>query len=112
MRLLRASCLATMTFVLLSGGVSSALAVPYEFTTIDVPAQLGRTTNLQDINNAGDIVGWFTDPAVVRRRGVLLSGGTFTVIDAPGVSPPTPPDVRTLGGHPKPASRGRLKTGQ
>jgi uncharacterized membrane protein len=95
MRLLRASCLATMTFVLLFGGVSSALAVPYAFTTIDVPAQLGTSTNLQDINDAGNIVGWFVDPAVGRRRGVLVSGGTFTVLDAPGVSPPTPPDVRT-----------------
>jgi uncharacterized membrane protein len=96
MSLLRAGCLAAMTFVLLFGGVSSALAVPYTFTTLDVPAELGRSTNLQDINNAGDIVGWFVDPAVGRRRGlVLVSGGTFTVIDAPGVSPPTPPDVRT-----------------
>ena len=102
MHALRASRFAAVTIMLLLGVVSSASAVPYVFTPIDVPATLGGavgadTTVAQDINNAGNIVGFFTDHGPpVRARGFLLrSGDGFSVIDAPGVSPPTPPNVRT-----------------
>jgi probable HAF family extracellular repeat protein len=56
-----------------------AHAVPYTFTTIDVPTA-GRT-EASGINDAGQIVGTC---AGCEGGGFLFEGGTFTAIDVPG----------------------------
>src|SRR3954453_18238785 len=79
------------------GLTSSASAIPFSFTTIDVPGSVGTTA--QDINNAGDIVGQFSalQPAPFRQAGYLLSGGTFTNIIVPGAPRTSATNINNLG---------------
>ncbi|MBI4528708.1 MAG: hypothetical protein HY695_33340 [Deltaproteobacteria bacterium] len=58
-----------------------ALAVDYEFTSIDFPGAL--STAAFGINNLGDIVGGRDTTPSGGGSGFLLSGGTFTSIDFP-----------------------------
>lgn len=51
------------------------------FTTIDPPGANGLFTAALGINNSGQIVGSFADSAG-KYHGFLLSGGTYTIIDA------------------------------
>jgi probable HAF family extracellular repeat protein len=53
-----------------------------QFTVIDMPEPSAVP---KGINDAGQIVGEFTEPAGIH--GFLLDGGQFTVIDGPGVIP-------------------------
>ena len=50
----------------------------YKYATLDDPLATGATdgTNASDINNAGQIVGYYSDSA--GFHGFLLSGGTYT----------------------------------
>jgi hypothetical protein len=72
-------------FALVLGLATSASAITFSFTTIDVPSSLG--TVAQDINDSGTIVGGFAaSPPAAVRQAFLLSGNTFTsfvVPDAP-----------------------------
>ena len=79
------------------GLISSASAIPFSFTTIDVPGSVGTTA--QDINNAGDIVGQFSalQPAPFRQAGYLLSGGTFTNIIVPDAPRTSATNINNLG---------------
>jgi len=52
------------------------------FTPIHVPGALGSVP--AGINDAGQIVGWFSD--ATGTHGFLLSGGNFTTIDVPGAA--------------------------
>jgi uncharacterized membrane protein len=63
-------------------------AQSFNLTTIDVPCAacpggIARSTRVQGINPAGDIVGDYRD-AVGAQHGFVLSGGQFTTIDVPG----------------------------
>src|SRR4051812_22114430 len=61
---------------------SSANAANFSFTKIDVPGAF--TTTASDINDAGQIVGEFSDS--MGDHGFLTNntGGSFTQIDVPG----------------------------
>jgi uncharacterized membrane protein len=76
-------------FALPAGAIALAVAAAaaaqtasYIFTTIDVPR--ASLTAARGINDAGQIVGSFTDSA--GMHGFVLSGGSFTTIDVPGAS--------------------------
>ena len=58
-----------------SAWLSPALGASFTFTTIDPPSSLG--TGASGINDAGQIVGTFSD-AGFRQHGFLLSGGRFS----------------------------------
>lgn len=87
---------AISTLAVVLGLSSSASAITFSFTPIDVPGSLG--TVAQDINNAGDIVGGFSAalPAPVRQ-GYLLSGGSFSPINVPGALRTTATNINNLG---------------
>jgi len=55
------------------------------FQVIDVPGAV--YTDAHGINNAGDVVGEYTD-ADWNQHGFLLSGGVSTTIDVPGAVTP------------------------
>ncbi len=74
--------LITVTLGLLLGVFSPAIAANYLFTTINVPG--ASLTLANGINNAGQIVGRFSD--AMGTHGFLLSGGVFTPIDVPGAT--------------------------
>jgi probable HAF family extracellular repeat protein len=75
---------------------SSASALTFSFTSINVPGLLG--TAAQDINNAGDIVGGFSAAAPAQvRQGFLLSGGNFSPITVPGALRTTLTNINNLG---------------
>ena len=62
---------------------SPANTSAYTFTQIDVP---GATTTLaRDINNAGQVVGYFF-VGVSTQHGFVDTGGSFTQIDVPAAS--------------------------
>jgi len=70
-----------LVFCLVLGQASAALATDYEFTTIDFPgAHFSETLG---INNVGDVVGAYG--AGGPEHGFLLSRGTFSTIDVPGI---------------------------
>jgi probable HAF family extracellular repeat protein len=80
MRLLRTAASAVAILV---GGIPCASAVPFSYTTIDVPGSLGVVA--QDINNGGTIVGVFSaSPPDPVRQGFALSGGSLSPIVVPG----------------------------
>ena len=62
---------------------SSASAAPYTFTTLDFPG--ASSTLAFGINNAGQVVGRFSDSSG-GRHGFINTGGTFTTLDVPGAS--------------------------
>jgi len=65
---------------------SPANTSAYTFTQIDVP---GATTTLaRDINNAGQVVGYFF-VGVSTQHGFVDTGGSFTQIDVPPVRMPS-----------------------
>jgi hypothetical protein len=66
--------------LLTSVSAGSSAATLYTFTTIDVPG--ANFTQPKGINNAGQIVGEFSDAA--GAHGFLKAGATFTTIDVPG----------------------------
>src|SRR5215467_6886668 len=70
-----------LVFCLVLGQASAALAADYEFTTIDFPgAHFSETLG---INNVGEVVGAYG--AAGPEHGFLLSRGTFSTIDVPGI---------------------------
>jgi len=68
-----------LSVFLWGAGLSTATA-DFTFTSIDVPGSF--STEALDINDTGQIVGYFQDTN--GAHGFLLSGGSFTSIDAPG----------------------------
>jgi YVTN family beta-propeller protein len=54
------------------------------FKNIDVPG--ATETAAWGINDAGDVVGRYFDPAANRDHGFLLHNGTYTTIDPPGTT--------------------------
>src|SRR3954466_12112057 len=62
---------------------SSANAANFSFTQIDVPGAF--RTEPQDINDAGQIVGFFNN-SMSLPHGFLDTGGSFTQIDVPGAT--------------------------
>src|SRR5215472_5727743 len=93
---MRSQVVRCLCFVGLLIGVSSgSWAAPlYNFTTIDVP---GATfTQASGINNAGQIVGVFSDAPAVNQ-GFLKDGATFTTIGVPGVSNTQAHGINDLG---------------
>ncbi len=77
----RGPSLSLLAGVLLAGGPWSARAGGPTFTTLDPPGSV--LTLAVDINDAGQIVGRFTDSAGVTH-GYLLSGGSYASFDGPG----------------------------
>ena len=55
---------------------SSANAVTFSFTQIDVPDAI--FTSAHDINDVGQIVGFFVSPDAEFAHGFLDTGGSFT----------------------------------
>jgi probable HAF family extracellular repeat protein len=53
----------------------------YNYTTLDDAFQVGFTTGAMGINDAGQIVGGYTNAG--GGHGFLYSGGTYTPIDDP-----------------------------
>jgi probable HAF family extracellular repeat protein len=87
-------------FALPAGAIALAVAATaaaqtpsYIFTTIDVPR--ASLTAARGINDAGQIVGSFTDNA--GTHGFVLSGGSFTQIDVPGASSTHGGKINTKG---------------
>jgi probable HAF family extracellular repeat protein len=73
--------------MLVLGGVETAFAGPiYSFTTFNAPGATGFGTEAFGINDSGQIVGFFFDAGNTTTHGFLDTGGSFTVIDAPGAS--------------------------
>jgi probable HAF family extracellular repeat protein len=81
-RVLLAAVAALVLPALLSG---RAEAIPYSFTTIDVPNAPPGRTFARGINTADQIVGFWDDDAF-REHGFLYSGGSFTTIDVPNAT--------------------------
>lgn len=77
------------------GTPSHASAADYSFTVIDPPSSV--YTNVISINNAGQVVGDFSD-SQNQSHGFLLSGGTYTTIHVPG-SVSTGPDAINNAGQ-------------
>ena len=82
-------------FAALSGAAalaaaSSANATTYRYTQIDVPG--ATSTQLSDINDAGQIVGTADSNAYI-----LSTGGTFTQIDVPGAVVAYPGGISNAG---------------
>jgi uncharacterized membrane protein len=75
---LAALCLATLT----SAAAIRAGSPSWTFTSIDVPG--ASLTVANDVNEDGDIVGYFYIATVAH--GFLLSEGVFTTIDFPGAT--------------------------
>src|SRR5207302_959133 len=68
------------------------------FTTIDFPG--GTDTTAVGINDAGQIVGSFSDGPPqpgVKTHGFLKDGATFTTIDVPGASSTEPRGINDAG---------------
>src|SRR3954447_13134218 len=63
---------------------SSANAANFSFTQIDVPGAF--STQAFGINDAGQIVGTFSDSTGTGQHGFLDTGGSFTPIDVPGAT--------------------------
>jgi probable HAF family extracellular repeat protein len=61
---------------------SGAHATPYDFTTINLPGSYYTTA--YGINNAGTVVGSYSDASNAPDHGFLYSGGNFATIDVPG----------------------------
>jgi probable HAF family extracellular repeat protein len=59
---------------------SSANAANFSFTTINMPG--ATSTFVSGINDAGQIVGYFSDSTGLH--GFLNTGGSFTQFDVPG----------------------------
>src|SRR5262249_5110766 len=75
-------------------GVSSAWAEPlYNFTTIDVPGAV--STSASGINDAGQIVGSFSD--ATRTHGLLKTGWTFTTMEVPDATVTQGNDINDAG---------------
>ena len=75
-------------------------AQSFNVTSVDAPCPgcpggIARSTSAQGINPGGDIVGTYVD-AVGAQHGFLLSGGTFTLIDVPGVLVGVPGTLPTV----------------
>jgi probable HAF family extracellular repeat protein len=72
-----------------------ATASPYTFKKIDVP--LANETDVQGINNAGQIVGFFFDGT--GEHGFVDTGGVFTPINDPslGVTSTAAHSINSLG---------------
>jgi len=60
----------------LSGGVMTLLPDPGSYG--------GASVQAYDINDAGQIVGLYTDPCLCGGHGFLYSGGIYTTLDIPG----------------------------
>src|SRR4051794_16662368 len=74
--------LSTVAFLVIApmAAGSSANAANFSFIQIDLPGAF--FTHASDINNAGQIVGFFSDST--GGHGFLDTGGSFTLIDVPG----------------------------
>ncbi len=90
-------CLLFLAAISLFSWASAAHATKYHFTTIDFSGASG--TLASDINDAGQIVGFYYESAVVWH-GFLLSGGVYTPINV------------TFPGAYNTAAQGINKTGQ
>jgi probable HAF family extracellular repeat protein len=70
------------TLSLLVAATGAAQTTSYIFTPIDVPK--ARDVELTGINNAGQIVGYYSDDSPpFAVHGLLYSGGNLTVMDLP-----------------------------
>ena len=67
--------------------------ITYTYTPISVPGS--SSTSARGINNAGQIVGAYTDSA--GQHGFLYSNGTYTTFDVPGGRFTTLLDVNNVG---------------
>jgi len=65
----------------LAGSQAAAQGRALTFSTIDFPGAV--LTNVQGINESGDIAGFYND-AAGRTHGFMRSGGVFRSIDVPG----------------------------
>jgi len=65
------------------------------FTNIDVPGAAGSAA--WGINDNGDVVGRYYDPAAGRDHGFLLHNGTYTIIDPPGTTETFALGINNLG---------------
>lgn len=82
-----AICLALSVFVL--GLAPLAASIPGIFVRIDAPGagkDSGQGTTPQDINENGEITGFFKDTNSVLHGFVRHKDGAFTTFDAPGAS--------------------------
>src|SRR5687768_8376164 len=75
--------LIVLIFALVPGDTSASGPNTFTFTTIDVPGSI--ETVAIDMNQKGEIVGWYQTPDA-KAHGFLLSGGSFTTIDFPGAA--------------------------
>ena len=69
------------------GGASAIGQVTFTFTQLDPPGSI--STEADDINSQGQIIGFFFDEAG-RQHGWLFQSGAFTQIDFPGASARAP----------------------
>jgi hypothetical protein len=77
------ACIAALAAIFTPGLLTAASALPYTFTTIDVPGSIA--TEPSGINDRGQITGvYFTSDG--STHGFLDARGTFTTIDVPGTA--------------------------
>jgi probable HAF family extracellular repeat protein len=81
-------------FSLILGTPSVTPGTPLTFETIDAPGAVSGT-GARGINDAGQIVGWFSDSVGVH--GFLKDGDSFTVIDVPGAFSTVPTGINGHG---------------
>ena len=86
--------------LLVVGALSSsralrAGAVGYTFSTLHIPGAVTAIAN--DINDAGQVVGSFTNGLDNREHGFLLTNGTLTHVDAPGEYGTSPMGINNSG---------------
>jgi len=65
------------------GSVSATAQITFTFTQLDPPGSV--STEADDINAQGQIIGFFFD-AAGREHGWLFQDGSFTQVDFPGAS--------------------------
>src|SRR5262245_33789574 len=91
---LAAGVLAGLETAAVAQGCKRFLDVSGTFSTIDVPDS--EWTFASGINDAGQIVGRFTD-STGYSHGFLYDGGTFTTIDPPGSQDTDARGINNLG---------------
>ena len=81
--------------VLLAQSNSTVTQASVTFTTIDVPGM--AVTEVNGINTAGDVVGFYGQSTIGPLRGFVYSNGTFTYFGYPGQQVTVPGGINDSG---------------
>lgn len=90
-KFLKVALISTLAYLGTPSGI--AMALPYRFTTIDVPGAFA--TRATGVNDSGEIVGRFAD--TTGDHGFLYKGGTFATLSPPGALQSDAVDINNAG---------------